>query len=180
MRRDDYEDGVFPLLCAYSGAPADGLVSHRVRRSAGPWIFLLVFLGPIGWVAMVVIDRVLLVEAHGVLPASSRALEARRAAKRQWNGVLALGLAGVAAGALVLAVASNLGGFGVVVVIGGVLVALLGYLGPAIGGVGGQPDRTGRTVTLTAVSPELAEAYRAQDHRRAARRRAELWATEPS
>ena len=57
---DDAVLGRFPPVCAKTGAPADGWLSvtETVGRSGGvatPWLLLLLVLGPLGWVALLVI-----------------------------------------------------------------------------------------------------------------------------
>ena len=57
---DDAVLGRLPEVCAKTGAPADGwlTVTETVDRSGGvatPWLLLLLLLGPLGWVALLVI-----------------------------------------------------------------------------------------------------------------------------
>ena len=61
---DDAVQGHVPMVCVVTGAPADGI--HRVEQSVGPpaWVFVLLLLGPIGWIAL---DR-----PPGVGPVRSR------------------------------------------------------------------------------------------------------------
>ena len=53
---DDAVQGHVPMVCVVTGAPADGV--HRVEQSIGPpaWVFVLLLLGPIGWIALVAIQ----------------------------------------------------------------------------------------------------------------------------
>ena len=51
---DDAVQGHLPMVGVTDGAPAEGL--HRIHQSIGGssgWAFLLVFLGPIGWIVLV-------------------------------------------------------------------------------------------------------------------------------
>ena len=50
---DDAVQGHLPMVCVRTGEPADGL--HRIHQTIGggsPWAFLLVFLGPLGWLVL--------------------------------------------------------------------------------------------------------------------------------
>jgi len=173
LRRDDYEDGVLPQVCVFTGAPAEVLVEHRSRQGAGAWIVLLLLLGPVGVLAMLVVDRMLQVEARGLLPMTHAALAERTAARRRWNVVALAGAVAVAAGlAVALTAGAEVRGVGLVAAGIGVIVAVGAWAAPAFTGVTGRPDRTGRTVRLSGVAPEFARAYRAQDERRAEVRRA--------
>ena len=81
---DDAVQGRLPNVCVSSGEPADGL--HRIHTPIGGssgWLWLLIFLGPIGWIAMVAVSlasrsRDLVVR----LPYSQGALDRDRAAFR--------------------------------------------------------------------------------------------------
>src|SRR3954447_23837759 len=102
---DDAVQGRLPMVGVTDGAPADGL--HRIHQSIGGssgWVFLLVFLGPIGWIALVLLlafggsARQLVVR----LPYTRAALDAERRRFR----------AAVVAGAVM--VASTVGWFAAV------------------------------------------------------------------
>src|SRR3712207_1749258 len=51
---DDAVLGRLPAVCVRTGAPADGTIDliHRVNRFS-PWMWLLVLLGPLGWLGLV-------------------------------------------------------------------------------------------------------------------------------
>lgn len=172
VRRDDYEDGVLPLVCVYTGQPAEVLVDHRSQKRAGAWVLLLLLLGPVGLVAILVVDRMMQVQASGCLPASRRALDDRRRAQGRWNAAAVCGLVALAAGVAIVVAGPALGPLGGVLIGAGFVAAVLSFFAPAITGVRGRPDRTGRTVSLHRVAPEFATAYLAQDMQRAAKRRA--------
>lgn len=173
VRTDDYEDGAVPAVCVATGEPADVLVEHHSRAGAGAWVLLLLLLGPVGIVAMIVVDRLLSREAQGLVPMTRAALAEAKARRRRWEGVALVALAvAVAAAVLAVAVAGLRPGAWVAALLAGAVAVTL-YLTPGRLGVTGRPDRRGRTVTLDGVAPAFARAYRAQDAMRAeARRRA--------
>lgn len=173
IRRDDYEDGVLPQVCAFTGVRAEVLVDHHSHRGAGAGVLFLLLLGPVGLIIVLVVDRLMRVEARGLVPMSRQALADRAAVRRRWNVVVLGGLVATAAGvAIAVTAGANLATMGVVVAAAGFVVAVLAYVAPAFTGVRGRPDRTGRSVALSGVAPEFARAYRAQDSRRAEARRA--------
>ena len=52
---DDVVQGRLPMVCVRTGEPADGL--HRIHQTidgGSPWAFLLIFLGPLGWMFLIV------------------------------------------------------------------------------------------------------------------------------
>lgn len=173
LRRDDYEDGVLPAVCVRTGVPADVLVDHRSGAGSSPAVLLLLLLGPIGVVLILVVDRLLWVEARGVVPMARAAVEQRRRARRAWNAVALAGLAALAAGVAGIVIAEVTPVWALLAA-GGFVVAVVGWWGPVLGAVRGRPDRSGRTVTLSGAHPAFAAAYREQEARRVAARRAEV------
>jgi len=172
VRRDDYEDGVLPQLCVLTGAPAEVLLDHRSRSGGGAVTLLLLLLGPLGVVAMIVVDRLLEVEARGQLPVSRAAMAERTAARHRANAVARVGAVVAVAGVGVAVLAgSSLRLAGLAAAVAGLVVVVVAFGWPAWSGVQGRPDRAGRTVTLVGVSAQFARAYRAQDERRAEARR---------
>lgn len=173
IRRDDYEDGVLPQVCAFTGARAEVLVDHRSHRGAGAGVLFFLLLGPVGLIIVLVVDRLMRVDAKGLVPMSRQALADRAAVRHRWKVIALGGLVATAAGvAIAVTAGAQLQTMGVVVAAGGLLVAVLAYVGPALTGVRGRPDRTGRSVALSGVAPEFARAYRAQESCRAEARRA--------
>jgi hypothetical protein len=78
---DDAVQGHLPMVCVRTGEPADGL--HRIHTTIGGssgWIWLLIFLGPFGWMFLIAAlvlsgrSRELLVR----LPYSNAALDRER------------------------------------------------------------------------------------------------------
>lgn len=180
VRRDDYEDGVLPQICALSGDRAEVLVEHRSAAGIGPAGLLLLVLGPVGVVALIILDRTMSVEARGLIPMSRAQLAERKGARRRCSGVALAGLLAVAVGVGLLTSRSLLGALPSAVMGLGALLAVGGWVMPLLTGISGRPDKTGRSVELTGVSPEFARAYRAQDERRAeARRQAAATPTAP-
>lgn len=54
---DDAVEGRLPMVGATDGAPAEGL--HRIHLTVGgssPWLWLLIFLGPIGWIVLIAVS----------------------------------------------------------------------------------------------------------------------------
>lgn len=54
---DDAVTGQLPMVCVRTGAPADGL--HRISQQYGGlsgWAFLLIFLGPVGWIVLLALS----------------------------------------------------------------------------------------------------------------------------
>jgi hypothetical protein len=94
---DDAVQGHLPMVGVTDGAPADGL--QRIHQSIGGtsgWVFLLLFLGPIGWIALVLAlvfggsARQLVVR----LPYTRHGLDAER---RRFRGAVVAGVVMVVA-----------------------------------------------------------------------------------
>jgi hypothetical protein len=171
---DDVVTGRLPAVCVKSGRPADTWVRDEAEVS-GPslWMLLLVFLGPIGWIALVV----MLVAGVGrqritvELPFARDALDTLKAARthrrRAGFGVAVVGLVGVL---------SPLGGMsfgGITLIEALVATAILAVVALAISHVrlsslevGVSLDASGRWVTLKGVSDEFAAMARADQRRR--------------
>jgi hypothetical protein len=164
---DDAVQGHLPMVCARTGAPADGL--HRIHRTFGggsPWAFLLIFFGPIGWLVLLVTialagrSRELVVR----LPYSHDALATERG---QFRAAVAAGsvLLGATAVATVLLFDASRGRTAET------LLLLAGIVGAAAAVVtavlaarytsarpGIDLDASGRWVTLRRVHPAFAAA----------------------
>lgn len=175
---DDAVRGRLPGVCAKDGVPTSATL--RVVEEVGQSnrlgvLWLLVFLGPLGWIALALLagrDRGehLAVELPWSEEAYDRLVEARRARSR----ALAAGAA-AGAGLLALLWRGTLGPAGGVLFLA-VVVATLGaalVTGWRIGtnSVGVQLDASRRWVTLTGVHPDFAAACRHQaaapEHHRA-------------
>lgn len=168
---DDAVLGRLPMVCVRTGEPADGL--HRVHRGIGGlsgWAFLLIFLGPVGWIVLVALSvssrsRDLLVR----LPYTQSALDAERRAFQAAmvafaTAVLAgMGTAWLGASRAESQVRSVL--FVALAVVA--VIAVAATLAVAIGYTAGRPaielDASGRWVTLYRVHPAFADALRERD-----------------
>jgi hypothetical protein len=176
VRIDDFEDGVLPLVCVSTGAPAEHRyrVSATSKTSGAVWLALLA--GPVGLVLAVALSSILRRRTEGLLPYTDeqqlRILGRVRTAA--WGAVAALG---VAVGGFLL-MARTEGGFAglglLLCALALVVAAFAGFLwlNPP-GSAGATIDSTGRWVELDPVAPAFARAYEEQEARRRAARRAE-------
>ena len=181
VRIEDFEDGLLPAVCSSSGAPATRLYTASMSSRGSGWVWLLVFAGPVGVVAALVLSQLLRKTAHGYLPYSDETHRVLRDRSRRY----AQGMAGCLALALVslllLAMATeagfrNLGiAVGAVTVLVGAGFAFLWWNVP--GSVGGHLDASGRWIELDPVSANFAAAYEQQEADRRAARRAEVIGT---
>ena len=163
---DDLAVGAGPAVCAITGAPTDHWV--RVSSSEGGfqgWWLILVLLGPIGWIALVVLAALARRPSRvsGVLPISAEALSRYNAAvATSQRAIVAAGLAMVAwvgliawdgggIGTPAIAALSALGGVGVLVWLGASIAAPFRWIDL-------QLDGSGRWVTVTRAHPDYAAA----------------------
>jgi hypothetical protein len=177
---DDAVLGRLPAMCVKTGAPADGwlTVSETVGRTGGvatPWLLLLLLLGPLGWLALLVIA----LAGSGrrpeqltvVVPWTEVADERLRAARRFQR--LLVGLT-VAAVAVLVVVGLNPRGIGEVsgatpvLAVALLAAAVAGLVGVAVAAwrvgqvtVGVDLDASRRWVTLQGVHPRFAAEVRA-------------------
>lgn len=166
---DDAVRGHLPAICAKDGVPADGRlrVSEEIGRSNRLGIlWLLLLLGPIGWIVLVFlmssdVGEQLKVELPFSDPAYDRIVEARRL--RRW--AVAIGAFG-GFGLLVLTALLRLGPIGLVLTFALIIAAIAGALvaehrlGQA--SVGVSLDGSRRWVTLSGVHPVFAAACQEQ------------------
>ena len=178
IRIEDFEDGVYPDVCASSGAEGGTRlyrvqISNRVR-----WVWLLVLGGPVGILAAVVLSGVLRKTASGYVPYTP-AVQARLQQRVRTYAWIAVASAVVAVGSLLLGLSGD-DGFDTLAllgVLGGsafVLVALFLWVNPP-SSVGGALDSTGRWIELDPVSARFAAAYEQQEARRRAGRRSDAY-----
>lgn len=176
---DDAVQGHLPMVCVRTGAPADGL--YRISQQYGGlsgWAFLLLFLGPIGWIVLLA----LAVSSRGReltvrLPYSRAGLELQRREFRA--GVVAFAATVLAGIATVWVGASRsdsaVGSVLFPVTLAAALVGIVVTLVLAARSSGHRPrvelDASGRWVTLRSVDRAFAAAVRdRQDARRTAPR----------
>lgn len=156
---DDAVLGRLPPVCARTGAPADGKL--RVEQAIGGigagW--LLVFLGPPGWLALVVLAASMRHETLTVrLPYCASAVEHElRLARVRFMG--ALGAVGFTIAALVLA--SPLKEFGAVAAVAAFTVAAIAHVRLAFVRIGIRLDASRRWLTLSGVHLGFATAVEA-------------------
>lgn len=163
---DDVVLGELPPVCAKTGAPAD--LRARVTAGVGGlsgWAFLLVFLGPLGWIVLVVLalsgsgrETV-----EGWVPMSEAAYEGVRARRR----IIIVGLAVTALSllALVVAGASSVSPLPALALLAaGVLAITVGAVLADRADVGVSLDGSRRWVTLDRVHPAFAAAV--DEHQR--------------
>jgi hypothetical protein len=181
---DDAVCGRFPPVCAKSGRPSDGRLSltHDVRGASSvstAWLLLLLVLGPLGWLALLVLaianprqSEWLTVE----VPWSTEAMERLRAVRARrrnlWIGAGAAFVGGFLA--LVMSAQAHVGQLyayrlAAVVLLAATLACVAGALvaewrvGQA--SVSAGLDVSRRWVTLRGVAPEFARAVRARQTR---------------
>ena len=176
VRIDDFEDGVYPDVCASSGVEGGARLYRAAISSRSPWLWLLVLGGPAGIIAALVLHAVLQKTAHGYLP-YAEAVQVRlyqRSRRFAWAAVASLG---VVVGSLLLTTSGTSGfrGLGALGFVAGIVGMLaFGFLWSNVpGSVGGRLDTTGRWIVLDPVNDRFAAAYEQQEARRRAARRAD-------
>ena len=173
IRIDDFEDGLLPGICASSGRAGARLYKADISSRGSGWAWLLVFAGPIGIVAALLLTGALKRTAHGYLPYREEVQDVIRLRSRRYAQGLVGSLALLTA-AFVLTVASrDFRPLSVLLGVAGVIAAVgfAFFWANVPGSVGGHLDGTGRWIELDPVAPAFAAAYDAQEaHRRASRR----------
>ena len=164
---DDAVQGDLPMVCARTGGPADGLRRiHQPISDRSGWTWLLIFLGPIGWIAFLAVSfatrsRDLLVR----LPYSQDALNAERG---QYRAAVIAGAATVVAGVgALVSLAPGTARSNVRETIGGLFLAMMAAafiaaVAFAVRYKARRPrielDASGRWVTLRNVAPGFSDA----------------------
>jgi hypothetical protein len=179
VRIEDFEDGVLPDVCVWSGGTPDRF--YRATFSKSPrWIWLLLFVGPFGFLFLLVASFAFQKSASGFLPYAD-AVQRRIRQRRREFGVAAVVAFAIAAFGWSLADSYELRALAAVLVGAGALTLLLcGFLtlNPP-GLVDGRVDSTNRWVELGPVHPNFAAAYARQEESRRAGRRAEVGEGQP-
>lgn len=178
---DDAVRGTLPAICAKDGVPTTSSLTLRTElgdRAGMGVAWLLLFAGPIGWLALILISssrggrrEVLTVE----LPLSERAYDRRRSAQTAQNLCLTAAVGGAVAVILALAAAGDdlLGRAALLV---GIAVTVAGVIGLLVNErrvrrerVIVDLDASRRWVTLGGVHPGFVTACRAQEQRQGQR-----------
>jgi hypothetical protein len=155
---DDAVRGRLPRVCAKTGLPSDGKL--RIEQATGGLglAWLLIFLGPVGWIVLLVCSWS--GSSSGVLtvrlPYSDAAVDHEWRLRRIRFRAAALGLLGFG---LALAMHTEPSTAVVAVVAAGAtLVSLLAHLRLLTVRVGAHLDASQRWVTLTHVHPDFVRA----------------------
>jgi hypothetical protein len=176
VRIEDFEDGVLPMTCVGSGAPADRLYQLRANGSGPGWIWLALLAGPAGILVALLLSSAMRTSAHGWLPFNDgfhRSVMARvHRHGRYALGGLALLVAGLV---VVVAAPRTFAPLGLLVLLLGLSIGIVtGYLwSNPPGYVRATVESGGRGVILTPVSDEFADAWWSQEARRQEARRRE-------
>ena len=161
---DDAIRGRLPLVCAKTGEPADLVIRMRqpVGGGLGGAAVLLVFLGPPGWVALVLVA--LLSPAREYLtvriPQTERAYQRERLLERFRLGAFAVGIATLLYGTMRPGMFPLLWlALGVSLLVAGLVLHVLVYMQAVDVGL----DASRRWVTLTGVHPGFVAAVESHD-----------------
>lgn len=159
---DDAVRGALPPVCVRTGAPATehATVDSRVG-GASPLAVLLIFLGPIGWIALLVLGG-----RSETLVARLPVSDAVVTLWDRWRRVRLASAAVVLAGLVLLVFTAGASGWMRV----SLLVAGAGFAGTVVAGVrlwscgvGVDLDASRRWVTLRGVHPAFVDAVRLRD-----------------
>jgi hypothetical protein len=159
---DDAVRGRLPKVCVKTGAPAEGMLAIEQQYGGIGLAWLLLLLGPVGWVILAIVAfasraEVLRVELPYSLEVIDRDLRLIRA--RLWSAVFAIGFA-------VLAIA-NVGEvlrpiwWGAAAI--AAIVAVVAHVALDLSRVVVRLDASHRWVTLRRVHPDFAAAVRRAD-----------------
>jgi hypothetical protein len=171
VRVDDFEDGAFPLRCASSGVPVETRRRATARYEPG-WPVVFLILGPVGVVIMFVAMAALTRSVEGWVPLDQD-LARRGDRERRRAAAAAVGLAGATLGATALIFSADAWPPALLTFLAGAIAvgAALYQMANPPGAVRARLAPNSRTVTLTRVHPDFAEAYEAQEWARRADRR---------
>lgn len=161
---DDVVRGDLPMVCAKRGGPATGRMTVEAPvANGGGLAWLLVFLGPIGWVVLLVV----LTRGHerlrGSVPMSDEAAQTILNRLRVRNVLVVVVIASLA---LAFAVAIPTGQVGLLLLAAAsCLAAIAAHIAADLASVRLDLDGSRRWVTLWAVHPEFVAAV--EDRQRA-------------
>ena len=153
---DDVVQGHLPYVCAKTGAPADGL--ERIERSIGGsgfWI-LLIFLGPIGWIALFALSLINSRTLTVRIPMSFAAINHERMLRRT-RMIAAIATIAAVVGAIAVKHQPGRGGF-VVLAAAAFLIAVVFHVRVQFAIVDVDLDASGRWVTLRGVHANFVHA----------------------
>jgi peptidoglycan/LPS O-acetylase OafA/YrhL len=177
VRVEDFEDGVLPMICVATGAPADRRYRTRANATASGWVWLALFAGPIGLVLALVVANAMGASTDGIVPFSDEHQDRvhRRRRTFGWSAIAGLGSM---VGALALTSArSTYAPLAFVLLLGGALVLLVaGFLWVNTpGSTKATLEGNGRWVVLAPVSTAFGRAYTEQEERRRSARQREAF-----
>lgn len=153
---DDVVQGHLPYVCAKTGAPADGL--ERIEKSmGGSWFsILLIFFGPIGWIALIALSVVGNKTLTVRLPMSVAAINYERMLRRV-RMVAALATIAAGAGAIAVDQQPGRGGFVVLAAMAFALTVAF-HVRVQFALIDVDLDASGRWVTLRGVHANFVKA----------------------
>ena len=171
VRVEDFEDGVFPSVCASSGVPVEKFRRSTARYEPG-WPLVFCLLGPVGVVIALVAIGALTRTVDGWMPVDPDVVDrVHRVRRVAWTTAIAI--TGVTVAATALLFSSSAGTAATLVLVLGLAgagFALYRAANPP-GKVKARLAPNGRTITLTRVHPEFVVDYKDQEWRRRAARR---------
>ena len=166
---DDAVQGHLPYVCTKTGEPADGLQRVEQGQGPGPGVFLLIFLGPIGWIVLIALSgRTSFLTVRLPMSHSALSVDRRLRRVRMIAALVALG-AGVSA-VLVRAERMLMPPLAIAACVAAV-VAVIYTIRVSLNTVGIELDASGRWVTLRRVHPNFARAVAERPARVTADRR---------
>ena len=160
---DDVVRGDLPMVCAKRGGPATGRMTVEAPvASGGGLAWLLVFLGPVGWVVLLVILTRGQERLSGSVPMSDEAAQTIVNRLRVRNLLVVL-----VAASVVLALLLPAGRVGLLLLaVGSCLAAAGAHIAADLASVRMDLDGSRRWVTLWAVHPEFVAAVENRERAR--------------
>ncbi len=107
---DDFVVGDLPMICVYTGEPADGFVDLETDDSRFQWwMIILVFLGPVGWILLALVYGLSRGPGRvgGAIPMTRDALDDHNNMARISSRAWIVPIAGFVSGALILMVSNR-------------------------------------------------------------------------
>ncbi len=162
---DDAVRGRLPRICVETGLPAEGRLVVEQSRGGIGFAWLLILLGPIGWIALVVVAALARRETLLVqLPYSEVAVDRERRLRRmRLAGILVAACSAIAAPISDRDATSAMPALFVIVAIVAAVFALVQHAQIVWTRVGIRIDASRRWVTLSRVHPEFARVVEAAE-----------------